>query len=186
VEQEATVIAFNLYDDPQDMRKLLEFSLDRTIPEWVRVDHSLTMLDLGPGEKWIEHRNVHRLDWPEWDGEKGLLRYPSDSIGGIFAINILEHLRDPRPLIREFGRVLAPGCPATIWVPHARSGMYLQDLDHKTPFILDTWKNLLEDHPYYAKDHGGYRLRIGVNVLFGLKEENVGILTQLIKEDPDE
>lgn len=178
------MIELNLNTDRQAMQSLLEFSLDRTIPKWVPADSSLPILDLGPGEKWIRGKSVQRLDWPYWDGDKenALADEEDDSIGGIFAINILEHLHDPRPLIREFGRVLAPGCPATIWVPHARSGMYLQDLDHKTPFILDTWKNLLGDHPYYAKDHGGYQLRIGVNVLFGLKEENVGILTQLIKE----
>lgn len=176
------MIEFNLAR--QTMAAMLEFSLDRTIPGWIPVEGNLPVLDLGPGEKWIRGGNIHRLDWPEWDGDKhgALGEYDDDSVGGIFAINILEHLHDPRPLIREFGRVLAPGCPATVWVPHARSGMYLQDLDHKTPFILDTWKNLLGDHPYYEKDHGGYRLKIGINVLFGLKEENVGILTQLVKE----
>jgi hypothetical protein len=111
--------------------------------------------------------------------------FPDDSVGGIFAINILEHLADPRPLIFEFGRVLAPGCPANIFVPHARSNMYLQDLDHKTPFVLDTWKNLLEPHPFYEKGHAEapHRLRIGVNFVFGVKDENVGIVTQLIKEE---
>lgn len=166
----------------------LEFCLDREIPQWVRPDLSKTILDLGPGHKTIDAPKITRLDWPEWDAESedSLGQCLGDSIGGIFAINLLEHLSDPRPLIREMGRVLAPGCPATIWVPHARSGMYLQDLDHKTPFILDTWKNFLEPHPYYAKDHEPVPLKVGVNCLFGLKEENLGILTQLIKVEGED
>lgn len=172
------------FDHRYDFAGLVEFCLDRRLPQWVHPDFDMPILDLGPGNKTINGPTVVRLDWPEWDAEDVdcLGHYEDETIGGIFAINLLEHLNDPRPLIREMGRVLRPGCPATIWVPHARSGMYLQDLDHKTPFILDTWKNFLEPHPYYAKDHEPVPLLVGFNCLFGIKEENVGILTQLIKK----
>lgn len=159
------------------------FGLARTLPLWASMDWNLRVLDLGPGTKLIPR--AKRLEWPEWDADYDLLKdFEDNSIGGIFAINILEHLADPRPLIFEFGRVLAPGCPATIFVPHARSNMYLQDLDHKTPFVLDTWKNLLEPHPFYEKGHAEtpHGLRIGANFVFAVKDENVGIVTQLIKE----
>lgn len=160
------------------------FGLARTMPEWVPMLWDLPVLDLGPGTKFIP--GTERLEWPEWDADRDLLsNYEPGELGGIFAINILEHLADPRPLILEFGRVLAPGCAATIFVPHARSNMYLQDLDHKTPFVLDTWKNFLEPHPFYEKGHAEtpHGLRVGVNFVFGIKDENVGIITQLIKEE---
>jgi SAM-dependent methyltransferase len=173
------------------MRRTLEFALDREIPQWVPNDLTRAILDLGPGNKEIHAPDIIRLDYPGWDAEVpgSLGAFHDNSVGGIYAINLLEHLSDPRPLIEEMCRVLAPGCPATIWVPHARSGMYLQDLDHKTPFILDTWKNHLDSHPYYYKGRNTQwikRVRIGVNVLFGLKEENVGILTQLVKKQDGE
>lgn len=164
---------------------LAEFGLDRYLPQWVQTDFSDTVLDLGPGSKSIPQPNVTRLEWPEWDAEDrfSLIRYGSETINGVFAVNILEHLHDPRHLIREIARVLKPGCPANIFVPHARSVMYLQDLDHKTPFILDTWKNFLNPHLYYEKDHSQLGLSIGANFLFAVKEDNVGIVTQLIKAE---
>lgn len=161
------------------------FGLARMLPAWVAPNGNRGIcLDLGPGTKTIP--GTVRLEWPEWDADRDLLTAQrTDSVGHIYAINILEHLADPRPLIFEFGRVLAPGCAATIFVPHADSNMYKQDLDHKTPFVLDTWKNLLEPHPFYEKGHAEtpHRLRIGANFVFGVKDENVGIVTQLIKED---
>lgn len=110
-----------------------------------------------------------------------VLPFASDSIGGIYAVNILEHLWDPRPILEECARVLAPNCPLNIVVPHGSHGIYLQDLDHKKPFILDSWKNWLSNG-YWGPDRSGLRLRIGVNFKFGIKEENVNIMTQLIKE----
>jgi SAM-dependent methyltransferase len=161
----------------------MEFCLDREIPQWIHPDWDKTILDLGPGTKFTVAKAI-RLDYPDWDGEaQDCLRdFVDDELGGIFAINLLEHLSDPRFLIAEMARVLAPGCPVTIFVPHALSGMYLQDLDHKTPFILDTFKNHLDAHPYYTKGRRPLGLRVGFNMKFGIKEENTGILTQLIKE----
>lgn len=160
----------------------LSFALARDLPRWVEADWDLPVLDLGPGRKHIP--GATPLDWPEWDGDREgcLSDYADDSIGGIFCSHFLEHLNDPRYVIAEAARVLADGCPFTIFVPHARYGeMYLQDLDHKTPFVLATWKNHLQN-PFYSKGKLlGARLEIGVNLTVGIKDENIGILTQLIK-----
>lgn len=160
------------------------FGLDRTIPGWVQCQFQKgPVLDLGPGNKEIP--GAVRLDWPAWNAEAphSLDDYADDSVGGIFAINLLEHLSDPRLLIREMGRVLIPGCPANIFVPNARSNMYLQDLDHKTPFVIDTFKNFLEPHPYYEKDHEKVPLRVGAAFSFAVKDENLATVAQLIKEE---
>lgn len=115
------------------------------------------------------------------------LPWADNSIGGIFAVNIFEHLWDPRPIMEECARVLAPGCPLNIVVPHGSHGIYYQDLDHKKPFILDSWKNWL-DNKYWGEKERGKRLNlvIGANFKFGIKEENVNIVTQLIKTQDDE
>jgi SAM-dependent methyltransferase len=174
-------------DDPLGV---FAFGLDRVLPGWVRADFDWPVLDLGPGSKEIP--GAFRMDWPEYNFEAfafsgNILPQDDATVGGVFAINVLEHLLDPRPLIADVARVLRPGCPFTIFVPHARSGMYLQDLDHKTPFILDTWKNHVEPHPYYTKGRDDVKglFEVGFNSLFGIKEENVCILTQLIRtEEP--
>jgi len=111
---------------------------------------------------------------------RACLPYETDSVGGIYAVNILEHLHDPRPILREMARVLAPGCPMNIFVPHATAGVFFQDLDHKKPFILDTWDNWI-NNKYWGPDRSALRLRIGCNFKFGIKEENTIICTQLIK-----
>lgn len=111
---------------------------------------------------------------------RATLPYPNDSVGGIYAVNILEHLHDPRPIMEECARVLAVNCPLNIVVPHALHGIALQDLDHRTNFILDTWNNWLQNG-YWGPDRSSLRLGVGCNFKFGIKEENVNICTQLVK-----
>ncbi len=120
--------------------------------------------------------------WESVETCKTGLPFKNDSVGGVYAVNILEHLWDPRPLIREVARVLVPGAPFNIFVPHPDSIMYKQDLDHKSRFVLDTWDNLLDtDSHYYDKGRGGIPLEVGTNVIFAVKEDNVAICTQLLK-----
>jgi SAM-dependent methyltransferase len=177
---------------------LIQFALDRKIPDWVEADLSKPVIDIGPGTKFNQMADKI-VDYPEfnldgqlsveveWTSESGItasgrdpLPFGKDEVGGIFAINVLEHLWDPRHLIDEAARVLAPGCPFTIFVPHPDSVMYKQDLDHKSRFVLDTWDNYLNS-PYYEKGRSRPPLRVGFNMIMAVKEDNVGILTQLIK-----
>lgn len=204
--------------------QVLQFALDRQIPQWVPADQTRPIIDIGPGTKVNDIATVI-IDYPDYnlDGqlsvrggtayskeniniveditdnfnsvESGLaapvftnflsgrdkLPFGDDTVGGIFAINILEHLYDPRWLIDEAARVLSPGCPFTIFVPHPDSVMYKQDLDHKSRFVLDTWDNYLNS-PYYEKGRSRPPLEVGYNMIHAVKEDNVGILTQLIKK----
>lgn len=173
-----------------------EFGLDRTLPEWKEIDWSKPVLHLGPGEKHIP--GTHEYDWPTWDFDKldlskaywanyenrtgsgGRLPYQDGEVGGIIATHVLEHLKDPRPLLREASRILAPGCPFNILVPHGESLMFKQDLDHRTPFVIETWKTLLSN-PYYTKGKDGFDFELGANFIFGVKEANLALVTQLIR-----
>lgn len=172
-----------------------EFGLDRACPSWVEIDWALPVVHLGPGEKHIP--DTIEYDWPEWDFDKlgtgegtyltakeyerRYLPYDDGSVGGVIATHVLEHLQDPRPLLREVSRILAPGAPFNILVPHGESLMFKQDLDHRTPFVIETWKTLLSN-PYYTKGKDGFSFRLGANFLFGVKEQNLALVTQLIKE----
>ena len=166
--------------NPDDILGFTEFGLDRDIPDWIPFNQDYALLNLGAGHK--HHPDFISLDWPDWDADKDPLPYEDNSVGGVIAMHFLEHLSEPRDVIREVGRVLVPGAPFNILVPHANSLMFLHDLDHKKPFVIDTWKNLL-DQPYYDKMKNDYPFRIGANFLFGLKEANLALITQLIKKE---
>lgn len=181
-----------------------QFGLDRELQHWVPTNWQKPVVHLGPGEKHIP--NTDEYDWPEWDfdkldlsapfsidhakrttlglggiGSKPRLPYDDGEVGGVIATHVLEHLNDPRPLLREVSRILAPGCPFNILVPHGESLMFKQDLDHRTPFVIETWKTLLSN-PYYTKGKDGFSFRLGANFMFGVKEANLALVTQLIKE----
>lgn len=187
------------YDNPLN---LALFGLARQtfehFPTWIAADPKKgPILDLGPGNKLIH--DAVRLDYPEYDFDDprqslradrhgqlpearctGWLPYEENSVAGIFAINILEHLWDPRPIMAECARVLKPGAPFNIFVPHGLSVMYIQDLDHKKPFNLDSFKNWLFN-PFYGERE--VPLKIGTMFKFAVKEGNEGIIAQLIKEE---
>ena len=162
---------------------LFEFGMDRVSPHWVQMKYGAPVLHLGPGMKGQQHYTID-CEWPEYDfeDEHSLSSFPDGTVGGVVATHVLEHLRDPRPLIWEVARVLAPGRPFNIVVPKAGSNLFWQDLDHKTGFVLDTWRTLL-DTSYYSKGkNANARLRVGFNAEMAIKEGNVAIVTQLIKE----
>lgn len=166
-----------------DAIQFFEFGMDRDVPFWAPSDWTKPVLHLGHGNKHID--GADELDWPEWDAEaicrgEHRLDYADSSVGGVVATHFLEHLSDPRPLIREVGRVLAPECPFNILVPNAGSSMWYHDLDHKSAFNLDTWKNLLHQ-PYYTKDRDGFTFDIGFNMVMFIKPGNEALVTQLIK-----
>jgi SAM-dependent methyltransferase len=164
-------------------------------PDWVKMNYSLPILELGPGTKVT--RSAERLEWPEYDFEspsnprkapegayRGKLPHEDNSVGGVVATHVLEHLYDARPIIAEVGRVLAPGCPFNIVVPHGDSLLFRQDIDHKCAYVLDTWKTLLENG-YYDNTYGQLEMPkfvIGANFKFSIKEGNEIVVTQLVKQ----
>ncbi len=198
-------------DIPDELKKgvldeplaFAEFGLDRANPLWVEIDWAMPVLHLGPGEKHIP--DTIEFDWPDWDFDafdlnrgysidygkrtaedlpfigRARLPFRDGECGGVIATHVLEHLHDPRPLLREVSRILSPGAPFNILVPHGESLMFKQDLDHRTPFVIETWKTLLSN-PYYTKGKDGFSFRLGANFVYGVKEANLALVTQLIKE----
>jgi hypothetical protein len=106
---------------------------------------------------------------------------PNASVGGIFAYHFFEHLSDIRLCLRECSRVLVPGAPLTLAVPHYSGTSAFQDLDHKTFFTADTFKTLL-DSSRYEKGKEGMDFKLGANYVIGLVERNLMLVTQLIRE----
>ena len=188
------------YDNPVNYALFgLARQTEEHFPTWVKMQTGKPMLDLGPGNKLVP--GADRLDYPEYDflmlrqpprstrndqeyqgDTKHVCRLPyeDESVGGIVAANILEHLWDPRPIMDECARVLTPGAPLNIFVPHGLSQVYIQDLDHKKPFNLDSFKNWLFNPFYWDRTTP---LRINTLFKFAVKEGNEIVVAQLVKTE---
>ena len=190
----------SLHNSSYDPMEFFYFGMDRidAMPDWQAMEYDLPILHLGPGKKGDQLDTID-LEYPEYDFDTSIPLIPvqeyfnlhltepvspwkDNSVGGIVATHVLEHLKDPRPLIWECGRVLAPGCPLSIVVPKAGSNLWNQDLDHKTGFVLDTWKTLLDSSFYVKGKNIQHKLSVGFNMEMSMKEGNNVIVTQLIKE----
>lgn len=175
----------------QTIIEVFEQGMDREVPEivpfspifhmrdgqWLR---QFPILNVGCGNKRFD--GTIGLDFPAWDAESGLpLPFETDTLGGIIAYHFLEHCSDPIRILREFERVLAPGCPANIVVPYYNSQMQAHDLTHKHGFCEETWRVLFKT-PYYDKNREApWRFKVGTNLIIGVVERNLALLTQLIK-----
>lgn len=162
-----------------DLQWLFRVGMKREVPAVAWPLQGMEILELGGGRNPIP--GATNLDWPEWEAEAYSIPRPDGSIGGIYAFHFLEHLHHPVRMLRECQRVLAPGAPLTLVVPHAQCTLALQDLDHKASFVLDTWGNLLRNG-YYDKGRDGWRFFIHLNITMAVTERNTAIITQLIKE----
>lgn len=148
------------------------------------------ILNLGAGitktswpQKWANR--VVDLDMPEWDADKeGLVKlYAENSIAGIYGFHFLEHIESPDWFLQECQAVLQVGAPATFVVPFYRTQLAHQDLGHKHFFSEETWRTLMQND-YYDSSLGKkyqWHLYIGMNVLIGVAERNIALMTQFIK-----
>jgi SAM-dependent methyltransferase len=189
-----------------NIQQLFELGMKREVPQLLDFPKGL-VLNLGAGKHVLP--GALNLDYPQWDAENyhievtDRIRWahnnpnrayplppeagdmyvtcPDGIVAGIHAYHFLEHVRDPRRMLREMQRVLMPGGVINICVPHYWGSMAHHDLDHKNTYAIDTWANTFSA-PWYTKDREGWKLRIHFNMLMAVTERNAAILTQLVKE----
>jgi SAM-dependent methyltransferase len=147
-----------------------------------------TFVQLGPGEKIIEpgYHNWVNLDWPEWDADDPL-PFQDETVAGICTYHSMDHFPNPTFVLAEVQRVLKPRGWFVNVVPHYSSQLANECIDHKTRWGTDTWRNILTEHQYkhgmIAGEPERWKLKIGFNMIMGLTERNVVLVTQLIKGD---
>ena len=161
-----------------DIQTLFWFGMDRVIPE-IRLPPSGKHINLGGNAK-KQLIDVKDINYPKWDAEYMQLPFEDDSIASIHAYHFLEHIKNVPFVMSECQRVLMKEGTMNIIVPYYNSQMQAQDLDHKSMFCEDTWKTLFAN-PYYDKNEIDWRFQVGTNIIIGVKEANLCLMTQLIK-----
>lgn len=170
------------YDPPVNIKQMMEMVTFRHIPDWLPDAPDGYTLNIGPGNKHVKgYGTTMELELPAWDADYDDIPCSTGTVDTIYAIHILEHLRDPLRLLRECQRVLKPGGHLNVGVPYYRAQVAFLDIDHKSFWCEETWKNIFENE-YYAKNHGGWEFDIGTNLIFGIVERNVMLMTQLIRK----
>jgi SAM-dependent methyltransferase len=145
------------------------------VPEFQKI-----YVQLGHGHKFIygwEH-----LDLPEWNAEIDAMPFPEASINGIATYHMLDHIRDPRVVLREAQRVLKDGGWFVSIVPHYLGSTAHNCFDHKTEFSIDSWKNAMGNRYDPSQDDNGLEFDIGFNMIMGLSESDLVLVTQLIRK----
>jgi len=143
------------------------------------------LIDIGGGNKVID--GYQRLDWPEWDAERNDLgMFGDEEVDGIFSAHALDHI-SPESVVRllvEIQRVLKPNATFTIVVPHFMSTLAWECIEHKSRYGVKTWRNILDNpayHPHFNNVTVPWQLEVGFNMIMGLEERNLVLVTQLVK-----
>jgi len=161
-----------------NIEDLFQLGMDRLIiPASPLAQEGDVCLNLGAGNKVIPRAIA--LDLPEWDADSMKIPHISSSVDHIYAFHFLEHVADPVGVLRECQRVLKPGGTIHIVVPYYTSQMQAHDLYHKHVFCEETWRNLFST-PYYERGFS-WQLEIGLNIIIGIVERNLCLMTQLHK-----
>ncbi len=137
-------------------------------------------LNLGCGQSEIP--GAIGLELPDWNYEDGI-PYADGSIACIHAYHFLEHLPDVVMMLRECQRVLMPSGVMNICVPYYGTQLMAQDITHHHSFCAETWQQLFRNSYYSpAGIAEPWKFRVGFNLICGIVDRNVCLLTQLIRE----
>lgn len=162
----------------KSLTDLFSIGMDRVMTDPLPFPTTGTILNVGAGNKHII--GSIPLDYPDWDADTDEIPYKDGSVSGIHCYHFLEHVAEPARVLLEFQRVLEVGGLINIVVPYYNSQMQAQDLDHKARYCEMTWKTLFLN-PYYDKNRIEWRLHIVTNVIMGVVERNLALVTQLQK-----
>ncbi len=160
----------------KDFQEFFRLAMKREIPQLMSVEGAA--LNLGAGFASIAGAIPLSIEANGWDADNDPIPYPNGSIATIHAYHFLEHLINPVNVLEECQRVLHVGGVMNICVPYYSSALAAQDLDHKKFFTEETWKTLFRNQGY-DKNRIEWKLRERFNVICGIVERNMCLLTQL-------
>lgn len=160
-----------------NFQELFKLGMKRDIGELKLVEGP--SINLGGGDQEVP--GAINFDLPGWDADHDPLPCAPGTISTVHAYHFLEHVTDPINMLREIERILKPGGVCNIVVPYYKSQMAYHDLEHKSFWTEETWKNLFET-PYDRVDNKWY-FKINFNLICGIVERNLCLVTQLEKAE---
>jgi len=158
------------------IRDLFELGMKRDIGE-LNAPHGV-QINLGGGNSVMP--NVTNLDFPEWDADESPIPYSDATIDVIHAYHFFEHVKYPIAVLFECQRVLKYGGSLNIVVPYYNSNMQSDNLEHYHAFNENTWRRTFEKG-YYDKKEIKWEFDINVNVIIGIEERCLALMTQLVR-----
>jgi SAM-dependent methyltransferase len=174
---------------PRGVMDVFDIAMIRHRPEWSVLRPSAASwskcVQLGGGRKKIE--DWIDLDYPEWDAETMGLPYEDESVDEFLSLHALDHMtpRAVQDLLAEVQRCLKPHGKFTIVVPHFLGALAWECIEHKSRFGLKTWRNILDNPAYTPINMTApveWKLKVGFNMIMGVEERNLVLVTQLHKE----
>jgi predicted SAM-dependent methyltransferase len=186
-----------LFRTPYDLDDLFDIAMGRPRVDFEELQMSPfpgrgKRLHFGGGAKRLT--GYEERDWPEWDAEATnmggqLLPWPDEpgSVSEIVCIHTLDHLssRAVQHWLREADQALEIGGHVNIVVPHFMSTLAHECIEHKTQYGLKTFRNILSEindaSVDYPEGRGPWGMRVGFNMVMGLEERNLVLVTQLVK-----
>lgn len=171
-----------------DLQFMFQVGMDRIIPAAYTPVNAIAAdrIVLGHGSKKYPFSHS-TIGLPEWDANKDPLPYHDGTVKEIWSTHFFEHVENIFFCLAECQRVLCRGGVLNIVVPYGTSHMAVQDLGHRHYFNEDTWKHAFAN-PYYdtseqlVKEVVTWKFRVALNVIMGVKGENLALITQLVKE----
>lgn len=86
---------------------------------------------------------------------KAQLPFPDDSFDEVFASHVIEHIRNPLPLMQELYRVCRQGAIATFRTPHGSNDDAFEDPTHFRQYFENSFAYFAQ--PTYWRADYGYR-----------------------------
>lgn len=187
-----------LYPAPRQLDHIFDIAMRRPRALWLPIEIPHTVrpesranryLHFGGENKIID--GYREINYPEWDAEK-FQPFPLDSgtVESVICIHTVDHLSSTAVQfwLKDMERLLHPGGVITIVVPHFMSTLAHECIEHKTQYGLKTFKNILgggNDVSVDFRDEGDWRRRlsVGYNMVMGVEERNLVLVTQLVKEN---
>jgi SAM-dependent methyltransferase len=83
------------------------------------------------------------------------LPFEDDSVDEFLGSHLLEHIREPLPLMQELHRIAKPGSHAVFNLPYGSSDDAWTDPTHRRPWFMDSFGYFSQ--PFYWRADYGYR-----------------------------
>jgi hypothetical protein len=166
-----------------NFQTLFALGMKRYLPELKECEGPA--FDVGASGKYVAPGAIP-LGAPTWVFPRDKIPVADDSAATLHAYHFFEHLSGDVAVafLREVERVLIPERGVLNFsIPYYSTPLAAQNLDHKSQWCEDTFKNLFTDDTY---DRGAWQLRVHFLLIAGIVQTNLCVIGQIVKRSEGE